>query len=45
MIKFYDFPNLRNHSRIKLVDLKMTARMDLLWEFYDMCTPQTTGSA
>ena len=32
-------------GRIKLVDLKMTARMDLLWEFYDMCTPQTTGSA
>ena len=25
--------------------LKMTGRTDLLWVFYDMHTPQTTGSA
>ena len=33
-------------GRIKLVDpLKMTTRMDLLWTFYDIYTPQTSGSA
>lgn len=37
MTKLHDFPNLVNHWLHKVwLTLKMTARIDLLWVFYDI---------
>ena len=44
--KLYNFLYLVNRRSHKVGrTLKMTARMDLLWVFEDMYTPQTNGSA
>ena len=46
MAKLHDFIYLVNWRSHKVGwPLKMTARMDLLWVFYNMHTPQITGKA